>query len=73
MIPMKHSTIFRNRWFACLWAAGILWFAYDVAGSAPQASDPSNAEAQASPLTDATGAEVTEQQAEELKKALDSI
>ena len=32
MIPMRHSTIFKNRWWAVLWAAGILWFALDVAG-----------------------------------------
>jgi hypothetical protein len=34
MIPMKNSSIFRSRWMALLWAAGILWFAYDFAGSA---------------------------------------
>jgi hypothetical protein len=36
MIPMRTSTIFKNRWWALLWAAGIIWFAYDFAGSAPQ-------------------------------------
>jgi hypothetical protein len=36
MIPMRTSTIFKNRWWALLWAAGIIWFAYDVAASAPQ-------------------------------------
>ena len=36
MIPMRTSTIFRNRWWALLWAAGIIWFAYDFAGSRPQ-------------------------------------
>lgn len=35
MFPMRTSTIFRNRWWALLWAAGIIWLAYDVAGSAP--------------------------------------
>jgi hypothetical protein len=34
MIPMKNSTIFKSRWMAVLWAAGIIWFAYDFAGSA---------------------------------------
>ena len=33
MIPMRTSTIFKNRWWALLWAAGIIWFAYDFAGS----------------------------------------
>ena len=36
MIPMRTSTIFKNRWWALLWAAGIIWFAYDIAASAPQ-------------------------------------
>ena len=36
MIPMRTSTIFKNRWWAMLWAAGIIWLAYDVAASAPQ-------------------------------------
>jgi hypothetical protein len=36
MIPMRTSTIFKNRWWALIWAAGIIWFAYDFAGSAPQ-------------------------------------
>lgn len=36
MIPMKTSTIFKSRWMALVWAAGIIWFAYDFAGSAPQ-------------------------------------
>jgi hypothetical protein len=36
MFPMRTSTIFKNRWWALLWAAGIIWFAYDFAGSAPQ-------------------------------------
>jgi hypothetical protein len=36
MIPIKHSAIFKSRWMALLWAAGIIWFAYDFAGSEPQ-------------------------------------
>jgi hypothetical protein len=36
MIPMRASTVFKNRWWALLWAAGIIWFADDFAGSAPQ-------------------------------------
>lgn len=52
---MRFSTIFKNRWMALLWAAGIIWFAYDVAGSEPQASNAStNAQ-----VTDATGSPVT--------------
>jgi hypothetical protein len=32
---MPSSRIFRSRWAALLWAGGILWTAYDVAGGAP--------------------------------------
>lgn len=31
MIPMRSSTIFRSRWMALVWAAGIIWFAMEVA------------------------------------------
>ena len=33
MIPMRTSTIFKSKWMALIWAAGIIWFAYDVASS----------------------------------------
>jgi hypothetical protein len=36
MIPMRNSTIFKSRWMALIWAAGIIWFAYDFATSEPQ-------------------------------------
>jgi hypothetical protein len=41
MIPMKTSTVFKSRWMALIWAAGIIWFAYDFAGSQPQDSNTS--------------------------------
>jgi len=57
MFPMRMSSIFKSRWMALLWAAGIIWFAYDFAGSAaadqdgnqmsPAASDDANRVAQA--------------------------
>lgn len=54
---MPSSRIFRSRWAALLWAAGILWTAYDVAGAAP--SGKATAVNQAAPAdTDATGAAV---------------
>jgi hypothetical protein len=31
MLP--NSRVFRSRWSALLWAAGIIWFAVDVAGT----------------------------------------
>ena len=27
MVPMRNSLIFRSRWMALLWAAGIIWAA----------------------------------------------
>jgi hypothetical protein len=42
MIPMKHSSIFKSRWMALLWAAGILWFAYDFAAPDSEASNMAN-------------------------------
>ena len=53
MIPMKTSSVFKSRWMALLWAAGIIWFAYDFAGSAPADDGGNNVS------TDATGAPVT--------------
>ena len=52
MIPIKHSTIFKSRWWALLWAAGIIWAAYDFAGGQPQDG---NASANAGQPTDAPG------------------
>lgn len=69
MIPMKTSTIFRNRWWALLWAAGILWFAWDVAGSQPGGDDGTNAAV----TTDATGAPVTVDDEQRLAQAINSI
>lgn len=48
MVPMRMSSIFKNRWMAIIWAAGILWFAYDFAGSAPQEQPQGNAASDAS-------------------------
>jgi hypothetical protein len=39
MFPMRLSTVFKSRWMALIWAAGIIWFAYDFAGSQPSAVD----------------------------------
>jgi hypothetical protein len=56
MIPVKTSSVFKNRWMALLWAGGILWFAYDFAGSEPA---PTTNDANAEQATDVTGAPVT--------------
>ena len=36
MFPMKTVWIFQSRWMALIFAAGIIWFAYDVAVSESQ-------------------------------------
>jgi hypothetical protein len=55
---MPSSKIFRNRWAALLWAAGILWTAYDVAGAAPP-SKAAGANQTAPAKTDETSADIT--------------
>lgn len=63
MIPMKHSTIFKSRWWAAVWAAGIVWLAVSVASpDAPAENDMANAQAQ----TDALGQPIDQAQAEAL-------
>lgn len=69
MIPMRTSSVFKSRWMALLWAAGIIWFAYDFAGSQPQdmnASD--NAQA-----TDGSGSPVTGDDNKKLAQELNSF
>lgn len=70
MIPMRSSTIFKSRWVALLWAAGIIWFAYDVAGSpAPDANASDNAEQP----TDVTGAPLTAGDEKKFADAMKSL
>ena len=40
-----YARLFRSRWSALFWAAGILYLAYDFAGSQPADDDGANAEA----------------------------
>jgi hypothetical protein len=69
MIPVKTSSVFKNRWMALLWAAGIIWFAYDFAGSQPQDENASaNAES-----TDATGAAISNADTNKLDQELNAL
>ena len=70
MIPMKTSSVFKSRWMALVWAAGIIWFAYDFAGSQPQDT---NSSANAEEQTDATGAPVTTDDQNRLSGELNSF
>jgi hypothetical protein len=56
MIPIRHSSIFKSRWMALLWAAGMIWFALDVAEPPATAGNTSAASDQA---TDVTGAPIS--------------
>ena len=66
MIPMRTSSIFKSRWLALLWAAGILWFAYDVAGGSEQSGDAAQA-------TDATGEPIKAEDAKRIEDALGGL
>lgn len=70
MIPVKTSSVFKSRWMALLWAAGIIWFAYDFAGAQPQDT---NASANAEQATDATGNPVTSDDTNKLAQELNSF
>ena len=70
MIPMRTSSIFKSRWMALIWAAGVIWFAYDATGSGSQDS---NASANATQLTDATGAPITKEQEKKLAEELNGL
>jgi len=70
MIPMKTSSVFKSRWMALIWAAGIIWFAYDTATSQPQ-SDGNATNSERS--TDATGSPVTSDDQKKLADALNSF
>jgi len=67
MIPMKNSTIFKSRWMALIWAAGIIWFAYDFAAPSEQPANASDNDVQ---VTDASGAPVSPAEANKLSEAL---
>ena len=56
MFPMRFSTIFKSRWWALLWAAGIIWAAYDFVAAEPQDPATNN-----SAGTDAAGAPISDQ------------
>lgn len=50
MFPFRYSSIFRSRWIALLWAAGVLWMASDMAHKPahPANSDANSARADTS-------------------------
>jgi hypothetical protein len=71
MIPMRTSSIFKSRWMALLWAAGIIWFAYDFA--TPSDDDTNRADGNSVQVTDANGVPVTPDEAKQLEEALNRV
>lgn len=71
MIPMKHTTIFKSRWMAVLWAAGIIWFALQV--GAPDDKPVKTAGNDDTGLTDVTGHKITSKDEEALKNAFKRV
>ena len=67
---MRTSSIFKSRWMALVWAAGIIWFAYDFAGPS---DEPANADANQVEITDASGAPVSPEEAKQLEEAVKAL
>lgn len=70
MIPVRTSSVFKSRWMALLWAAGIIWFAYDFAGSQSQDTNASDNTQQA---TDGSGTPVTSDDTKKLGEELNGF
>jgi len=70
MIPMRTSSIFKSRWMALIWAAGIIWFAYDFAAPSDDQPKADNNEVQ---ITDASGAPVSPDEAKKLEEAVKGL
>ena len=68
MIPMRTSTVFKSRWMALVWAAGVLWFAYSVAGS-----EPSGGNTAAEQPTDVTGATISDEDAKKFVEVVNGL
>jgi hypothetical protein len=70
MIPMRHSSIFKSRWMALVWAAGIIWFAYDFASPSDQGMNTGDNGIE---ITDASGAPVSPDEAKQLEEAVKNL
>jgi hypothetical protein len=67
---MRSSTIFKSRWMALIWAAGIIWFAYDFAAPSDDQSNRADNQVQ---ITDASGAPVSPEEAKKLEEAVKGL
>ena len=65
MLPFfRYSWIFKSRWMALLWAAGICWFAVDFVGSPTEDGNKATA------TTDLTGAEMSPEDVKRVEETL---
>jgi hypothetical protein len=71
MVPMRTSWIFRSRWLALVWAAGIIWFAVSVAGGSSASSKSGNSSAEQA--TDVTGAPITPEAEKNFESELNQL
>ena len=68
MLPFfRYSWIFKSRWMALLWAAGICWIAIDYVGVAPEPDNETTAN------KDITGADVSPEQVRQVEEALKNL
>ena len=51
-MPVKTSSVFKSRWKALLWAAGVLFFVWTIAGSLPSSSSDGNSAANSEAAAD---------------------
>ena len=72
MSPMRSRTIYKNRWWAVLWAIGIIWFALDVAGG-PAPADNSTDVTDVTAPTDVTGAPIHREDIDQLGTIIDGL
>ena len=58
MFPFRYSSLFRNRWFAILWAVAICYMAVEIVGVAPEEGA---GNASTEQVTDITGSPVSKE------------
>ena len=66
---MKLHHIFLNRWMALLWSAGVVWMALDIASPGESAAGNN----QQAVVTDVTGAQVSNEQSEQVESIIANL
>ena len=71
MLPSRPSRIFRSRWAALFWAAGVLWTTVELVGFGDSHAK-SGAEDNGTVVTDATGSDVSNADLQVLRNFIDA-